>query len=90
MAERRAVLIDELAADPRTGGRAPTRVGPTVALPMLSDVAADGVLFLCRAAGAAQFDGLDLEMVLSYASHAALVLQLARARHDNEVLRDGR
>jgi nitrate/nitrite-specific signal transduction histidine kinase len=53
---------------------------------MLTELATDGVLFLCRRVGESQFDALDLEMLTGYAAHAALVLQLARSRRDNEQL----
>lgn len=54
---------------------------------MLTDLAADGVLSLCRRTGDPLFDAVDVEMVQTYAAHAALVLQLSRSRHDNEQLR---
>jgi hypothetical protein len=54
---------------------------------VLTEIAADGVLFLCRGVGEPQFDTVDLEMLSSYATQAALVLQLTRSRRDNEQLR---
>lgn len=87
MVNRRTVIVADLSTDPRTADRAAAGVGPTVAVPMLTELAADGVLFLCRGVGQAQFDAADLEMLSSYATHAALVLQLARSRRDNEQLR---
>ena len=33
------------------------------------------------------FDTVDIEMIQTYATHAALLLQLSRSRRDNEYLR---
>ncbi len=87
MTQRRAVLIDNLTADSRASDLRGAAAGCTVAVPMLTELATDGVLFLSRRVGAADFDAVDLEMLVTYAAHAALVLQLARSRRDNEVLR---
>jgi len=87
MLERCTVVVADPSTDPRTADRAVARVGPTAAVPMLTELAADGVLFLCRGVGEPQFDAVDLEMLSSYAAHAALVLQLAASRHDNEQMR---
>lgn len=87
MTGRQVVVIDNLSTDPRTGGAVPPGAGPCVAVPLLTELAADGVLFLCRRAGEEQFDALDLEMTQTYATHAALLFQLARSRRDNEQLR---
>lgn len=86
MAQRQPVVIVDPANDERMTG--PTAgIGPTVAIPMLTELAADGVLFLCRSPGDAPFDKLDIELLTAFANHSALVLQLARAREDNEQLR---
>jgi GAF domain-containing protein len=87
MMERRIIAVADVSTDPRTADRAVPGVGPTVAVPMLTEVSANGVLFLCRGVGESQFDSVDLEMLSGYATHAALVLQLATSRHDNEQLR---
>lgn len=87
MAERRTIAVADLSTDPRTGDHAVGGVGATVAAPMLTQLAADGVLFLCRRVGEPQFDAVDLEMLSSYATHAALVIQLADSRRDNEQMR---
>jgi GAF domain-containing protein len=87
MAERRTIAIENLATDPRAGTRVGSEAGPTVAVPMLTELGAGGALFLCRRGGQPPFDAVDLEMLTTYAAHAALVLQLAHSRHDNEQLR---
>ena len=82
------VVVADASTDPRTADRAADQaIGPCVAVPMRTDVDFNGVLFVCRRRDAAQFDPVDLEMVSTYAQHAALVLQLADARQDNELLR---
>ncbi|HEU0237940.1 MAG TPA: GAF domain-containing protein [Micromonosporaceae bacterium] len=87
MVDRRTVVVSDLSTDPRTAERASPGVGATVAIPMLTELSADGVLFLCRAVGDPQFEAVDLEMLAAYAAHAALVLQLARSRRESEELR---
>ncbi|MGX6607015.1 GAF domain-containing protein [Micromonosporaceae bacterium Da 78-11] len=77
------VIIADQDADPRTAAHPIKGAGQTVALPMRSDAAITGVLSVCNTPGAGPFDRLDLELLGAYASHAALVLQLAHAHHDN-------
>ena len=84
---RHPVVVDDPSADPRTAGRAPEGAGPTVALPMCSEAAVTGVLFVCGKPGDPTFELLDLELFAGYASHAALVLQLAHAHQDSARLR---
>jgi GAF domain-containing protein len=86
MHERRMIVVNDLGTDPRTADRAMPGVGAMVAVPMLTDLSADGVLFLCRAVGEPQFEAVDLEMLGNYAAHAALVLQLATSRRETEQL----
>ena len=81
------VILADASADPRTTGRAADHaIGPCVAVQVRSEVEFNGILFVCRRRDEAQFDAVDLEMLATYAKHAALVLQLAEARHDNEML----
>jgi GAF domain-containing protein len=86
MTQRRTVTIENLATDPRAGSRAPAEAGPCLSVPMLTELAVDGLLFLCRRVGEPPFDAIDIEMIETYAAHAALVLQLSRSRRDNELL----
>ena len=87
MAGREIVTITELATDPRATGNNLGDVGAMLAVPLLTDVGAEGVLFVCRRTGEPQFDTVDTEMLATYAAHAALVLQLSGSRRDNEALR---
>jgi GAF domain-containing protein len=87
MSQRQALIIENLATDPRASSRVSAQAGPSVSVPMLTDLAADGALFLSRRVGDAPFDTVDIEMIQTYAAHAALVLQLSRSRLDNELLR---
>jgi GAF domain-containing protein len=82
------VVVADSSTDPRTADRAADQaIGPCVAVPMRTKVDFNGVLFVCRRRDEAQFDPIDLEMLAAYAQHAALVLQLAEVRQDNELLR---
>jgi GAF domain-containing protein len=81
------VVVADPDTDPRTAGQPIKGAGPTMALPMRSEAAVSGVLFVCTTPGSAVFDRLDLDLLSGYASHAALVLQLAHAHHDNAHLR---
>jgi GAF domain-containing protein len=87
MTMQRSIVIADLAMDHRTADWAITGVGPTVAVPMRTDLAVDGVLFVCHRPGEPPFDSVDLEMLASYASHAALVRQLAASRQVTEQVR---
>lgn len=82
------VALADASTDPRTAERVRDHlIGPCVAVPMRTDVEFNGILFACRRRDEAPFDPVDLETLTTYARHAALVLQLAAARQDNELLR---
>jgi two-component system sensor histidine kinase DevS len=82
------VVLADASTDPRTADRVLGHsIGPCVAVPIRSELEFNGILFVCRRLGDAPFDAVDLEMLAAYARHAALVLQLAEARQDNELLR---
>ena len=82
------VALADASTDPRTAERVRDHlIGPCVAVPMRTDVEFNGILFACRRRDEAPFDPVDLETLTTYARHAALVLQLADARQDNELLR---
>lgn len=87
MLERCTIVVADMSTDPRTVERAVPGVGPTVAVPMLTELSADGVLFLCRGVGDPQFEVVDTDMLATYAGQAALVLQLANSRRESEQLR---
>ncbi len=84
---RGPVMIADQDADLRTAEQPIHGAGPTVALPMRSEAAVTGVLFICAPPGSAPFTPLDLDLFGGYATHAALVLQLAHAHRDNAQLR---
>jgi GAF domain-containing protein len=82
------VVVADASTDPRTADRtADQAIGPCVAVPVRTEVEFNGILFVCRRRDMAQFDPVDLEMLATYAQHAALVLQLADVRQDNDLLR---
>jgi GAF domain-containing protein len=86
IAERRTILVSDPAADPRTAAaveREP-RIGAIVAVPVTGEHDVLGVLTLCRAEGRGTFDSTELEMITTFAAQAALVLELAEARRENE------
>ena len=65
--------------------------GPALALPLMTSEAVYGVLLAVRAAGGADFDEHELQVVASFADQAALALQYAEsqtARRELEVLAD--
>lgn len=80
MIERQPIVVNDLGTDPRTAERAMPGVGAMVAVPMLTDLSADGVLFLCRAIGEPQFDAVDLEMLaITALRNAVFALQQSGA-----------
>lgn len=86
IAERRTILVGDPAADPRTAAvveREP-RIGAIVAVPVIGEHGVMGVLTLCRGKGRGTFDSTELEMITTFAAQAALVLELAEARRENE------
>lgn len=61
-------------------------VGPVLALPLLGSEGTHGVLIVARTAGQALFDPLDLDLSESFAAQAAIALELAAARADQQRL----
>jgi GAF domain-containing protein len=89
MAGRRAVLVAESSSDPRvrvTEGRS-AEPGATVVAPIASDRGAAGALIVSKSNETGAFDAADLDMIGGFAGQAALALELAEARRDNERLR---
>ncbi|SOD70888.1 histidine kinase [Jatrophihabitans sp. GAS493] len=58
--------------------------GQMMMLPLVDARGARGVLTICRRAGRSPFTDADLQMATSFASHAALSLELSDARKDLE------
>lgn len=63
------------------------RIGPVIAVPLTASSGVLGALCLARAAEVAAFTETDLDMVAGFANQAALALELARGRRDQELLR---
>ena len=84
---RRPVVVTDPAADPGTAGWLGAAAGPLVAVPLVSDLAVSGVLLVCRYPDGGPFDRVELEMLTAFGIQAALALQLAEARADNDRLR---
>lgn len=61
-------------------------VGPVMAVPLTGDGAPRGAVVLGRLATRAPFDRADLQMVAAYAEQAALALELAETRADQQRL----
>lgn len=81
LATGKPVVIINPSVDPRTAGTVVAHSGAIVAIPMVSDIDAGGVLFLSRRPDQAGFEEVELEMLTVYGAHAALMLQLACTRH---------
>jgi GAF domain-containing protein len=87
LAAGHAVLISGVAIDAlaeSTRGIGP--VAGTVAVPILGERGAFGVLLVSRSAENGVFDETDLDMISVFAAQAGLALRLARARRDSEEL----
>ncbi len=59
-------------------------VGPTMVVPLIGAEGTRGALTVARQRGRRRFDDADLDMALAFANHAAVALELADARHDQE------
>ena len=59
-------------------------VGPVMALPLVGSRGARGALVVARMHGRHRFTRADVDMALAFANHAALALELADARSDQE------
>ncbi|GII21452.1 GAF domain-containing protein [Planosporangium mesophilum] len=87
--ERRPVLVTDLRDDPRIriAGHCPDEVGAALIAPVAAEGRAAGALIVSKFPENGSFDGADLDMISGFAAQAALVLELAEARRDNERLR---
>jgi signal transduction histidine kinase len=61
-------------------------VGPVLALPLHGSEGTHGVLIVARTRGAAPFDLMDLDLSEAFAAQAAIALELAAARADQQRL----
>src|SRR5579859_1917960 len=59
-------------------------VGPVMALPLIGAQRMRGALVVARLHGRDRFDEADLDMATTFANHAALALELADARADQQ------
>ena len=59
-------------------------VGPVMALPLIGRAATRGALMIARMHSGKRFDESDLDTAMAFASHAALALELADARADQQ------
>lgn len=77
MRERVTLRVDELQYDP---GELATHFGPALVAPLGSGATVTGVLVSLRPCGAEGFDDDMVDLVTSFADHAALCLSLAEGR----------
>jgi signal transduction histidine kinase len=82
LAERRAFLVVDPTADPRTAD-APG-LGATIAAPVIGDRGIHGVLIVTHDRNGGSFSAADTDMITTFAAQAALVLDVAELRRDNE------
>ncbi len=74
--EGRSVAAAELGAD----------IGPLIVVPLAAGEQVRGALMLGRLAVRPGFTNIDLDMAASFAGHAAVAMELARARADQIIL----
>ena len=82
----RPLLLDD-AGSAEVSGAPPTLVadvGPVMVLPLIGTNSVRGALSLCRARGRPRFTDVELETATSFANQAAMALELADARADQE------
>jgi signal transduction histidine kinase len=82
----RPLLLDN-AGSAEISGAPPSRVadvGPVMVLPLIGTNSVRGALSLCRTRGRPRFTDVELETATSFANQAAMALELADARADQE------
>jgi GAF domain-containing protein len=86
LADRQPVLIPDAARDPRTATIAERLrgVGAIMVAPVVSDRGVHGVLTLVNGPNSRTFTTADLQMLTSFAVHAALALDISGLRRDAE------
>lgn len=82
----RPVLVEDAPSDERFTTQADDvlSVGPVMALPLGKPARARGALVIARRHGRHPFTAADLEMASTFADHAAVALELADARTDQQ------
>lgn len=60
------------------------RIGPVMAVPLISEGRPQGVLYVARLGGSARFTRADLEMAANFAGQASVAVELAAARADRQ------
>jgi GAF domain-containing protein len=88
IAERRAMLLTDPATDPRmtTFRSLQPDMGPTLAAPVIGEADVIGVVTVARSVGGSVFDTADLDMITGFGVQAALAIEMAAVRRDNEQL----
>jgi GAF domain-containing protein len=85
------VVVEEPTTDPRTAAASATEkpgsIGQTMAAPLFTSRGPIGVLVASRRPGGDPYDQVDREVIEAIAAQAALALELAEVRQDNEILR---
>jgi signal transduction histidine kinase len=84
----RSIAVDDIREDPRTGAGTLRRnqFGPAMFVPLRAGDAIQGILFVANHEGGKPFGRIDQAMFEAFAGHAALGLELARQRVENERL----
>ncbi|MER5467337.1 GAF domain-containing protein [Streptomyces sp. NPDC002685] len=80
------VFIDDSATDPRMTTQVRSRFGPSMMLPLQTEGRLIGTLALPRGRGDRPYTRVERLLATQFASHAALALVLADARHSRERL----
>lgn len=79
------VLIDDLASQQQTVHLSEiVAVGPLMVLPLVGTQRVRGALVVGRLHGRGRFSAADLEMATTFANHAAIAVELADARADQQ------
>jgi GAF domain-containing protein len=80
------VLVTNATADPRTATVSIPGLGATIAAPVIGERGVHGVLTVAHDRAGGMFGPADADMIASFATHAALLLDVAALRRDNERL----
>ncbi len=80
----RPQLIDDVADPPLTVDPSGKAYGAEMAVPMLASNGPHGVLLVSRYRGRPRFTETDIDVAASFAAHATMALELARAHRDRE------
>jgi GAF domain-containing protein len=80
------LLVTDPTTDPRTASEIVPGLGATIAAPVVGERGIHGVLTVAHRRTGPTFSPTDADMVASFATHAALVLDVAELRRDNERL----